>query len=477
MNHNALGNFDMNHGGLEEKMHTGLFSDIRDFGAIGDGKHVCTAAIQATLDFAARENGCGIAVIPRGVWLTGTIIVPSNITMEIAPGALLIGVPDISAYPEYDKNINNPEHHADIQKHHLFVFESIENVIVRGGGAINGNGERFWDPPSTCEFYTARTARPSPLIELRNAKNITIQDITIADSPGWTLHLSRCENVRIRGITIHNNLFGPNTDGIDVTDSRDVFISDCNIVAGDDAVVLKSLGGVCERVLVTNCVMQTRCSAMKLGASESLGTIRQVTMSNCIVRDSSRGISLYCLAGGMFEDITFSNIVLETDNDLALVNPIHIHCSHRPKGDAKGDRGMGKIRNVRVCDILVKSDARIILTNQDGGQLENVFLSNILMEYPQQVENEFALARRAEKGQFSCYCPEARAAQACIVAYNVKGLALKDIVARWPAQNAVPMHFLWARNVEDGFVDCPQGKSTDNDLLDHDVENCTITIR
>jgi len=450
--------------------------DIREFGAVGDGTTLCTRSICDAIEEAAKPQSTGTVYIPKGVWLSGTIAIPSNITLDIAGGATLLGSGNIADYTAYARNVYNPENHVDIQMHHLLIIEGAENVTIRGGGCIDGNGEAFWDPPRNCEFFTARPARPSPMIEMRNSKNVTIENIVVANSPGWTVHASLCESIRMRGIEVRNNMFGPNTDGIDITDSKDVFVSDCNITAGDDAIVLKSLGGICERIVVTNCITRTRCSALKLGCSESLGIIRRVTMSNCVVHDSSRGISLFCVAGGLFEDVTFSNMVLETDNDLALVNPIHIHCSRRP-GGSKPDRGLGKIRNIRVNGLLVKSDARILLTNQDGGELENIFLSNILMEYPQKVENQFEWARRAESGQFSCYCPDARAAQACVVAYNVKNLILRDIVAQWPDNNTVPMHFCWARNVQNGFIDCPQGKASNKDVKNYDLENCDIRIR
>lgn len=450
--------------------------DIREFGAVGDGTTLCTQSIREAIQEASQPQSTGVVFIPKGVWLSGTIIIPSNITLDIARGGTLLGSKDIEDYPPYTQNVYNPENHKDIQMHHLLIIEGVENVTIRGGGCIDGNGEAFWDPPSACDFFTAHETRPSPMIEMRNAKNITLENISIINSSGWTVHTSLSENIRLRGIDIRNNMFGPNTDGIDITDSKDVFISDCNVIAGDDAIVLKSLGGICERIVVTNCITRTRCSALKLGASESLGIIRQVTMSNCVVYDSSRGISLYCTAGGLFEDVTFSNIVLEADNDLALVNPIHIHCSRRIRKD-KPDRGIGKIRNVRINDILVKSDARILLTNEDGGVLENIFLSNIFMEYPKQIENEFVWAREVESNQFSSYCPDARAAQACIVAYNIENLTLRDIFAQWPEGANVPMHFCWARNINNGFVDCPQAKASVDEVDTYNIDHSDLTIR
>ena len=75
---------------------------------------------------------------------------------------------------------------------------------------------------------------------------------------------------------------GPNNDGFDITGSQDVMISDCTLSCCDDAIVLKTTpdSGPIERVTVTNCVIRTRCAALKLGASESFHDMRQIAFSN-----------------------------------------------------------------------------------------------------------------------------------------------------------------------------------------------------
>ncbi len=444
---------------------------ITSHGAVANTDQPQTAAIQAAIDTVATAGG-GTVRIPPGIWLTGTLRLCHRLTLDLAPGAVLRGSTDIADYPPVAVD-DNPQHNKDLQPHHLLLADGCEDLLITGGGTIDGNGPAFWDPPSNCEFYTSNGPRPSPMLEFAQCRNLRLQQVRIINSPGWTVHIHGCHQVRIQGIEIVNDLFGPNTDGIDITDSCDCHVSDCRVVAGDDAIVLKSLGGVNERIVVTNCILQTRCSALKLGANESIGTIRQVAFSNCVIHDSSRGLHLACMAGGTFEDISISNIICDTHNDLALVNPIHIDCSWWPKSSYPFKPGI--IRRVRISGVTVRSDARIMVTAGPQCRVEDVILSDIHLHYPT-VENEFDWARTAVALQFSPQTPEARGAQAAICAENIDRLQLRNISINWPADCPVPMRAVWGRHLRGGIIDCPLAAAAQADLPALDLEECSIRV-
>jgi polygalacturonase len=446
---------------------------VSEFGAVGDGSTLNSQAIQKALD-TAGEAGGGTVRIPAGVFRCGTIELRSNVLLELAGGAVLKGSEEMADYPAHTAGVN-PQGNVDLQPHHFILADGVDNAGIVGPGTIDGSGPAFWDPPSACEFFTRKGSRPSPMIEIRGCRDFALRGVTVYDSPGWTVHVNDSQRVRVQGVNIRNNLLGPNTDGLDITDSRDVIVSDCNIVAGDDAIVLKSLGGVNERITVTNCILQTNCSALKLGASESIGTIRQVSMSNCVVRESSRGISLYNIAGGTFEDVSVSNIVIDCHVAMPLVCPIHLNLSQYPKDEH--DRGIGVLRNVRISDVLCRSKSRILLTAQDGGMMENIFLRGIHMEYPT-VENRFEQAREAHRaGQFSPFSPDARAARAVVVAENIRNLQVSDVSTHWPSDCEVPMGVLWARNVRGGLFDCPLATPSLDGVEAMDVAGSDLLIR
>lgn len=71
--------------------------EIREYGAVDDGRTVNTAVIQNTID-RCHQAGGGTVLIEGGVYLCGTIFLRSNVTLEIAQGTVLKANPDISDY-------------------------------------------------------------------------------------------------------------------------------------------------------------------------------------------------------------------------------------------------------------------------------------------------------------------------------------------------------------------------------------------
>ena len=76
----------------------GAIFNVRDFGAHGDGRTKDTAALQKALDACANAGG-GTVVVPAGIYLTGSIVLPAQTTLKLEARASLMGSPDIEDYP------------------------------------------------------------------------------------------------------------------------------------------------------------------------------------------------------------------------------------------------------------------------------------------------------------------------------------------------------------------------------------------
>lgn len=414
-------------------------SDIHQLGAIGDGKTLCTRAIQAAIDAAAAQRGGGHVRIPAGTFLVGTLHLRSNLWLEFLPGAVLLGSPRIEDYEllPVEKGGNK-----DLQPFHLLVAHGCKNLRLSGPGRLDGNGPAFWHPqPHASGWFRELDQRPSPMIEFSDCHNVRWEDVEIANSPGWTLHFKRCDDVVVRGVSIRNNLFGPNTDGIDIDGCRDVRVSDCLIEAGDDAIVLKTtpLSRSCERVAVTNCSIATNCRALKLGAHESFHDMRDVVFSNCIVRCSVAVFALYSRNGAILENIAVSNIVGQAFSNPDYNQPIHIDCA-RIDPNAKP----GKIRHVTVSNFLCHSNGRILITGEAGCSVEDISLLGIQF-HMRDTHDPYPGGLTAWGDQFSPSTPEARAARAAVVFQHANGVSLSDVVI-----NGLPGGFdaIWSRDCE-----------------------------
>ena len=83
-------------------------------------------------------------------------------------------------------------------------------------------------------------------------------------------------------------------------------ISNCDIISGDDAIVLKSTLDIpCKNVTITNCTMSSDCNAFKLG-TETNGGFQNIVFSNCTIYDTPlAGITLQMVDGGTLDRVLF----------------------------------------------------------------------------------------------------------------------------------------------------------------------------
>jgi polygalacturonase len=334
--------------------------DVKHFGAIGDGKTLDHEAIQSAID-ACSQLGGGMVVVPKGTYLCGTIHIRSNVSLHLEMGAVILGADDPLLYPEICKT---PYGNLPGQIQALLWADGVENISIIGQGTIDGGGASALSPSVAAEV----NFRPV-LVFFRDCKNAKFSDITLQYSCFWTLHLLRCEDVMVRGVTILANMDRINTDGIDPDGCKNVIISDCNMKTGDDCIVIKSTeGDVCENIVVTNCVLSSRHAALKIG-TEAMGSIRNITFNNCIIYDSNVALALYMKDGSIYENMVFSNMVIEAYNDFPILIDISPRYYREPK--------LGLIRNITFDNITMRAKGRCYIEGRPEQAIENVQFRNI----------------------------------------------------------------------------------------------------
>ncbi|WP_400244292.1 glycoside hydrolase family 28 protein [Niallia sp. JL1B1071] len=284
---------------------------ITEFGAKSDG-NLCTASIQKAID-TAFENGGGKVIIPPGEFLTGALLLKDNMEFHLAAGAELTFSDDQKDYFVVTSRWEGVA--REVYASCLYA-ENSRNLSITGFGTINGNGEKWWH---IFRKEREKLAYPRPkLISLDGCENITIKDVTLINSPSWTINPICSQNITIDNLTIKNPKDSPNTDGIDPESCSNVRISNCHIDVGDDCIAIKAGTEdtaeriACENITITNCTMVHGHGGVVLG-SEMSGDIRNVTINNCVFQDTDRGIRLKSRRGrgGVIEDIRVDNIVMD----------------------------------------------------------------------------------------------------------------------------------------------------------------------
>lgn len=428
-----------------------VFNPI-SYGAKGDGRTNDGPAIQKAID-ASTGAGGGTVYLPAGNFLTGTIVLKSNVTLHLSVGATLWGSRRIEDYEPL----------------HLIYANGAANVSIEGLGTINGNGDAFWEPN-----FKAKPKRPTPLIELVGCHNVHIRDIRIRNMPGWGIHPWDCDGVFIRGISMITDMRGPNTDGIDPDSSRNVFISDSYIEGGDDAICLKTskrpdgkAAPSCEHVTVTNNVLISDDSAIKLGTA-SYGDFRDCTFSNCAITGTRYGIGMYIKDGALVEGIQFSNITIDTS--VAYYNqqtgsrrewieyPIFLDLEKRTEESA-----LSRIRDLSFSDINIRTKGRVLVGGLPEQPLENLSFRNVSIRVVgfEPVERQ-KKPRGVAKIRPTTRETDYSTVPAAMIFANVRGLSLRDIRVTWDTA-AAPQdrHAIYAGRVQglsiDGFVGGPSG--------------------
>ena len=284
--------------------------DVTQFGAVGDGRTLCTTSLQKAIDAAASRGG-GTVILPAGTYVTGTLWLRSDITLHLEAGATLIGAQDPSAFPIWTPKWDGVPTHAA-----LISGEGLDNVAITGRGIIDGGGRMWWELMKQKEVDTQRPR----LIRLIDCRNVLVENVTLTNSPFWTLNPLACDEVTIRGVIVRNPPDSPNTDGINPDSCRNVHISDCHIDVGDDCVTIKSGSEEdgrrqfrpCENITLTNCTMIHGHGGVVIG-SEMSGGVRNIAISNCTFVGTDRGIRIKSRRGrgSAVEDIRVSNIVMD----------------------------------------------------------------------------------------------------------------------------------------------------------------------
>lgn len=368
--------------------------DAADYGIMSHPRLVQTEAIQSLLDDAAHDGST--AYFPPGVYVSGTLFIPSHVTLYLDEGATLLGSLDPYDYTGYALDSDEVNLQADKCSKRMMALitsHSTQGIAIAGRGSIDGRGlevalaidslhhigERI-DPN-----YNTRRMRPSirpKLIDFDRIDTLRIEGVNLRASASWGLSLNKCNDVTISGIDFINRAYW-NNDGIDIADCHRVTVTGCNINSADDGIVLKSFDPYDgnEEITITDCEIRSSANAVKLG-TESFGGFRHIRVSDIRVYDTFRSaIAIESVDGATIDDVTVDNITAQNTG-----NAIFIRLGHR-----RGDRP-GTLRNVTIsrlsCDIpFGRPDADYDLRGPDINTIHNPFPSSITGLPDAKVEN------------------------------------------------------------------------------------------
>jgi polygalacturonase len=332
-----------------------------------DGKTLTTVGLQKAIDDCAGQGG-GTVSLPAGKYLTGTLVLKKNVTLNLEKGATILGSKNIADYPDKGR------------RKALVFAERADNISITGEGEINGNGAAFNqgnDAPN----------RPT-LVLLLDCNKVNVNGVKLSNSGFWTFRFVRCDGVDINKVYVEGHA-NWNNDGFDI-ESRNVTITDCVIDTDDDAICFKSEDPdyVVENITVKNCDLSSNCNFIKFGTA-SAGGFRNIRVSDCILHKCSKsllrfwekrvpgvtdpitgiaGMALEVVDGGFMEDVIISDLTMED-----VQTPIFIRLGKRKVSENS------YLKNVLIKNITASSVSYVAssITGVPGLRVDNVEIRDV----------------------------------------------------------------------------------------------------
>lgn len=334
-------------------------------GANPDGFTLNTTAINSSIEALSKKGG-GVVLVPAGIWLTGPVVLRSNVNLHLATGATLLFTKDKSQYPLIEANW---EGLPQMRNQSPISATGAVNIAITGKGIIDGNGDvwravkkdkftesqwkrkvesggvlsddkKTWYPSAGFLKGSKMPANPGMIVPgkdrafydsikdflrpnlvlLTKCKNVLLEGVTFQNSPAWCLHPLMCEQLTVRNIFVKNPWYAQNGDGIDVESCKNVLIENSVFDVGDDALCMKSgrdaegrkRGMPTENVIIRGCTVYAAHGGFVIG-SEMSGGARNMYVSNCTFIGTDIGLRFKTTRGrgGVVENIFIKDIYMK----------------------------------------------------------------------------------------------------------------------------------------------------------------------
>lgn len=409
--------------------------DIRDFGALSDGVTLNTEAINNAIK-AVHSKGGGKVIIPEGLWLTGPIVLLSNVNLHTGKNALIVFSGDTSLYPVIEtsfEGLNTRRCQSPVSA------MNAENIAITGNGVFDGAGDswrpvkkdkmterqwrnllssggkvdgsgKVWYPDAGALKAASLMAEPDKgqkeitdeewnhmkswlrpvMLSIVKSKRILLEGVTFKNSPSWCIHPLSCESLTLSDVKVFNPWYSQNGDALDVESCRNVLVTDCFFDAGDDAICLKSgkdedgrkRGEPCENVIIKNNTILHGHGGFVIG-SEMSGGVRNVYVSGCSFVGTDVGLRFKSTRGrgGVVENIFIDNInMIDIPND-ALTMDLYYAVMDSPGAPVPVvSEETPVFKDIYISNVYCRGAGRAVYLNGlPEMPLRNIFIKNMIV--------------------------------------------------------------------------------------------------
>lgn len=336
---------------------------ITSFGAVPDGHTLNTKAINDAISTISKKGG-GVVLVTPGLWITGPVVLKSNVNLHIQESAMLLFTDDKT---QYGLTEGSYEGKSAARNESPISGLNLENIAITGKGVVDGNGDvwravhksqltesewkekvasggvlkddgKTWYPseqfkqasvqnksmlltPGTTpkDFAHMKDFLRPNLVVLNNCKKVLLEGVTFQNSGAWCLHPLMCEDLTLRNVRVKNPDYAHNGDGMDIESCKNFLVEGCVLDVGDDAICIKSgkdeegrkRGKPTENGVIRNNIIYKGHGGFVVG-SEMSGGARNIFIENCTFMGTDKGLRFKSVRGrgGVVENIYARNIFM-----------------------------------------------------------------------------------------------------------------------------------------------------------------------
>lgn len=417
--------------------------NIKDYDASGDGQTLNTEAFAKAINACSAAGG-GVVLVPAGLWLTGPIELKSNVNLHTDRGALVIFSTDHNLYPIIGGRTASPIYGNKLENVAVTgegIFDgggdtwrplkktkaapTLWNEVTKAGGAVSSDGSMYWPTRQAMEgedylkklkgkkgltpgdYLPARDFMRPTLLVITNSKNILLDGPTFKNSPMYVINPRFCSNLIIRNVTVNNEYYAQNGDGIDLSSCRNAVVFHCTVNAGDDGICMKSSHSgskdagdeALQNVLIADCIVYHAHGGFVIGSNTD-GGMRNVYVTNCNFVNTDIGIRVKSARGrgGLVHDIYIDHIFMhdilneailfstyyEDDKKLKNVEVnertprfrdfwiSHIYCNNAKIALSITGLPEMPVSNIHFSDMTISAKEPVIATEASDIDLKNV---------------------------------------------------------------------------------------------------------
>lgn len=355
--------------------------NVYEYGAKGDGKTNDQEAIQKAIN-ACKETG-GTVLLEKGTFLTGQLILVSNLTLKIDTSATILGIMSDAEkdYPHHLIETKFPNRMLQDCQRRLIYGNKVNNVTITGGGTINGQGN--YKPWMNVKEIGTEKDRPS-ILAFAGANNITVSNITLIKPACWTQVYIESNDIKIQNIKVHTGNLTPNRDGIDIVDCHNVLIEDSQFQSEDDGICFKSGSEYgCKDIVVRRCIIDklnvNAGNCIKLG-TDGLGSFMNFDISELTLKNAyqNSAITIESMDGAIIDNINFRDCTISNCGQA-----IFILLADRKRTVPNRPTRIGAISNISFKNITGTNFTQqypSIITGIKGHNIQNVTFENLNFE-------------------------------------------------------------------------------------------------